>query len=70
MENTARTDTTPFLKIKDAATATGLSQYYLRQGCKGNTVPHIRCGKTYKVNVPKLLEQLDAESATESSEGE
>lgn len=49
---------TPFLKIKDACAATGLSQYYLRQGCKDGTIPHIKSGPTYYVNVPALLEQL------------
>ena len=27
---------TPFMKIGAASRATGLSQYYLRQGCDGN----------------------------------
>lgn len=54
--------TTPFQKIKDAVRTTGLSAYFLRQGCKDGTVPHVvRCG-TYYINVPALLEQLDAES--------
>ena len=53
----------PFMKIGDASKATGLSMYFLRQGCRDNTVPHIRSGQTYLVNVPKLLARLDAESA-------
>lgn len=52
--------TTPFLKIKDAVTATGLSAYYLRSGCKDGTVPCVRSGQTYYVNVPALLEKLGA----------
>jgi len=51
---------TPFMKIKDAAQATGLSMYYLRDGCKDGTVPCIKSGTVYFVNVPRLLEKLDA----------
>lgn len=54
----------PFLKISDAATVTGLSQYYLRQGCKAGTVPHIKSGSVYFVNVPALLRELGAENNT------
>lgn len=51
-----------FLKIRDAATATGLSQYFLRNGCKDGSVPHIKSGKVYLVNVPALVRKLDADS--------
>lgn len=49
---------TPFMKIPDACRITGLSQYYLRQGCKNGTIPHVMSGRVYFINVPKLLEQL------------
>ena len=49
----------PFQKITEACKNTGLSQYYLRQGCKNGTVPHIRSGGVYYVNVPALMEELD-----------
>ena len=51
----------PFLKIKDACAVTGLSQYFLRKGCKNGSIPHIKSGPTYYVNVPALLAQLNAE---------
>ena len=54
---------TPFQKISDACAATGLSAYYLRLGCRDGSVPCIksgRSGKTYYVNVPALLEKLNA----------
>ena len=51
---------TPFMKIKDAARVTGLSRYYLRNGCKDGSVPHVKSGTVYLVNVPRLLEKLDA----------
>ena len=53
---------TPFMKIKDAVKVTGLSAYYLRNGIKAGTIPHIVCGTVYLVNVPALLERLDTES--------
>ena len=52
----------PFMKIKDACAVTGLSTYYLRNGCKDGSIPHIKSGTTYLINVPALLRKLDAES--------
>ena len=51
---------TPFQKIPEACKTTGLSQYYLRKGCKDGSIPHTRSGQTYYINVPELLEKLKA----------
>ena len=48
----------PMQKIKEACKTTGLSQYYLRKGCKDGSVPCVKSGSTYYVNVPVLLENL------------
>lgn len=65
MKTTAtKQQATPFMKIGAASRATGLSQYYLRQGCKNGSIPHIKSGTVYLVNVTKLLRQLDAEGGT------
>ncbi len=48
----------PFQKIPLASKTTGLSQYFLRQGCKDGSVPHIKSGTVYLVNVPALLKKL------------
>ncbi len=53
--------TTPFMKISDACKATGLSKHYLRNGCKDGTVPHIKSGIKYLINVPALLKTQGAE---------
>ena len=53
----------PFQKIPDACRTTGLSQFFLRNGIKNGTVPHVRSGQTYYVNIPALLRQLGAEGA-------
>ncbi len=49
---------TPFQKIKDACKTTGLSQYFLRQGCTNGTIPHIKSGYVYYINVPELLRKM------------
>ena len=48
----------PFQKITEACKTTGLSQYFLRQGCKNGTIPHIKSGGVYYINVRALVEQL------------
>lgn len=60
----------PFATISDAARITGLSQYYLRQGVRNGTVPHIRSGTKYLINLPRLLETLDALPAKEEETDE
>ncbi len=51
---------TPFQTIAAASRTTGLSQYFIRAGCKNGTVPCIKSGQKYFVNVPQLLETLNA----------
>ena len=52
----------PFQTISDAVRSTGLSAYYLRAGCKTGTIPHIRSGSTYLIDVAALLQRLHAEA--------
>lgn len=52
--------TVPFQKIAEACKTTGLSQYFLRQGCKNGTIPHVKSGGVYYINVPALIEVLSA----------
>lgn len=51
---------TPFQRIPDAVKSTGLSAYFLRKGCKDGTIPHVKSGNTYFINIPALLRQLGA----------
>ena len=53
---------TPFMRIKDACKATGLSQYFIRNGCRDGSIPCIKSGTVFFVNVPALLEKLNLES--------
>ena len=50
----------PFMKIPEACRTTGLSQYYLRKGCKEGTIPYTQTTPDgpYYINVPALLKQL------------
>ena len=58
--NKLKKPSTPFQTIPDACASTGLSQFFLRKGCKDGTVPHIKSGTTYYINIPALLRQLGA----------
>ena len=53
--------TVPFQKIAEACKTTGLSQYFLRQGCKDGTIPHVKSGGVYYINIPALMEALGGE---------
>ena len=59
---------TPFQKIPEACKTTGLSQYFLRKGCKDGTIPHIRSGPTYYIDVPALLPKLGGEAVNHDRE--
>ena len=56
----------PFQKIPEACKTTGLSQYFLRKGCRAGTIPHVKSGDIYYINVPALLRQLGAEPEQEA----
>ncbi len=47
-----------FQKIADASKSTGLSQYYLRAGCKDGSIPCVKSGRTYYINIGELLKLL------------
>lgn len=62
--------TQPFQKIADAVKTTGLSAYFLRLGCRDGSVPHVKSGGTYYINIPGLLRKLDADSSPSVPGGE
>lgn len=49
---------TPYQRIPEACKTTGLSQYFLRKGCRDGTIPHVKSGPVYYIDVPALLERL------------
>lgn len=50
----------PFLSIRDACDETGLSMFFLRKGIKEGRIEAIQSGTKYLVNMPRLLEALNA----------
>ena len=47
-----------FQTIRAACETTGLSQFYLRRGCKDGTIPHVMSGQIYYIDVPAMLDKL------------
>lgn len=64
-EGKEETPTVPFQKIAEACKTTGLSQYFLRQGCKDGTIPHVKSGGVYYINVPALLKTLEKDTCAQ-----
>lgn len=54
--------TTPYQSIRGASRISALAQGYIRAGCKNGTIPCLRVGREYKVNMPLFLQQLEAAS--------
>lgn len=46
------------MNVRNAARATGLSEYYLRKELAKGTIPHLKSGRCIMINVPALLVQL------------
>ena len=59
-----------FMKIKGACQETGLSQKFLRDGCKNGTIPHVKSGSVYYIDIERLLEKLRAELGVASLEAQ
>ena len=53
-----------FQSVRGASEITGLSTKFLREGCRNGTLPHIRVGNDYRLNMRLLLERLDELSVT------
>jgi len=55
----------PFQPISGASRITGFSTGGIRKRCKDGTIPCIRVGKDYRINMPLWLEQLNQQSMKE-----
>ncbi len=53
----------PFQSVRGAAYITGLSAAYIRAGCKDGSIPCIKVGAEYRVNMPVWRAQLNTQSA-------
>ncbi len=59
-----------YLSIKDTCRETGLSQYYLRTGCKNNSIRHIRSGIKIYIDVDALTDAVkDYEETIKKEDG-
>lgn len=48
------------LSPREVAERTGLSYYYLRKACLEGTIPHIRAGRSFKINFTAFSEMLNS----------
>lgn len=55
--------TAPYQSIRGPSRISGLAQGFIRAGCKNGTIPCLRVGQEYRVNMSLFLQQLEAESA-------
>lgn len=51
-----------FVSVRAAAELSGLSQKYVRQGCREKRIPFVMVGSDYRVNWELWREQLNRES--------
>lgn len=58
----------PFQSIVGAAYLTGLSAGFVRKGVRDGSIPHIKVGSDYRVNMPLWLAQLNQQSLKEGAE--
>lgn len=58
-----------YKSTKQASKITGLSIYYLRNGCKNGTIPCIRSGKKFLIDMEGLAETLHKRQDASRQEG-
>ena len=51
-----------FHPVSSASDISGWSTKAIRAGCKAGTIPHIKMGADYRVNMPLWIEQLNEAS--------
>ena len=59
MQNLQNTEAPRFASLRDAARITGLSECFLRSGCKSGALPHLRSGRKYMLDMAALYRRLD-----------
>ena len=50
----------PLQKVREVSCRTGISEFALRRGLRAGSIPHIRVGRDYLINVPALLRLLES----------
>lgn len=54
-------DIPKMVTINEASRLTGLSYDHIRKGCLRHEIVHVRAGKKYFINLPKLVELLNTQ---------
>lgn len=52
----------PFLKIREAARRSGMSEFFIRRGCRDGTIPCIRSGAVYLVDIQGMIDRLQKQA--------
>ena len=55
--------------LRGACQITGLSVKYLGDGCRAGTIPAIRVGRDWRINMPAFLRQLNELSGVKNPGG-
>lgn len=56
------------LPIKEVASRTGLSYFFIRQLCLKGEIVHVRAGTKYLINFPKFIDYLNGEAGGADNE--
>lgn len=51
-----------FVTVDQAVNQTGLSKYYIRRQLRAGTIPYIKAGRKYLINLPLFKEMLEQQS--------
>ena len=57
---------TPFCGIPEAARRSGLSEFFIRRGCRDGSIPCIRTGEKYMVDFNGMVEAMSRRARGEA----
>lgn len=59
---------TPYKTIKEVVTLSGFSEHFIQDGIRAGRIPHIKCGKAYKIPFERFMEQMEREALRNGGE--
>ncbi len=59
---------TPYKTIKEVVALSGFSEHYIRDGIKAGKIPHIKCGKAFKIPYALFMERMEREALQNGGE--
>jgi len=66
-DNNVLSDSPKMLTLKKASKYLGVSEYYLREGVKENTIPHFKSGNRVYVLIDAFIKKLEDEAQVNNS---